>query len=99
MLLVGRGGYGKDTDNTPNVPDWHGGCMGGDSAIVAYHKNFEIGSSVTGMWGFNTISFRESTSNGTGLYVKFTYHSFVYEVFLGDQKMDKSIEIHIGLSK
>ena len=86
MLLVGRGGYGKDTDNTPNVPDWHGGCMGGDSAIVAYHKNFEIGSSVTGMWGFNTISFRESTSNGTGLYVKFTYHSFVYEVFLGDQK-------------
>ena len=86
MLLVGRGGYGKDTDNTPNVPDWHGGCMGGDSAIVAYHKNFEIGSSITGMWGFNTISFRESTSNGTGLYVKFTYHSFVYEVFLGDQK-------------
>ena len=86
MLLVGRGGYGKDTDNTPNAPDWHGGCMGGDSAIVAYHKNFEIGSSVTGMWGFNIISFRESTSNGTGLYVKFTYHSFVYEVFLGDQK-------------
>ena len=86
MLLVGRGGYGKDTDNAPNAPDWHGGCMGGDSAIVAYHKNFEIGSSVTGMWGFNIISFRESTSNGTGLYVKFTYHSFVYEVFLGDQK-------------
>ena len=87
MLLVGRGGYGKDTDNAPNAPDWHGGCMGGDSAIVAYRKNFEIGSSsVTGMWGFNTISFRESTSNGTGLYVKFTYHSFVYEVFLGDQK-------------
>jgi uncharacterized membrane protein len=86
MLLVGRGGYGKDTDNTPNAPDWHGGCMGGDSAIVAYRKNFEIGSSVTGVWGFNTISFRESTSNGTGLYVKFTYYSFVYEVFLGDQK-------------
>ena len=86
MLLVGRGGYGKDTDNTPNAPDWHGGCMGGDSAIVAYRKNFEIGSSVTGVWGFNTISFRKSTSKGTGLYVKFTYHSFVYEVFLGDQK-------------
>ena len=87
MLLVGRGGYGKDTDNAPNADEWYGGCMGGDSAIVAYRSNFAISSSsLFGMQGFESIDFRKSTSNGLGLYVKFTCYGILYEVFLGDQK-------------
>lgn len=86
-MIVGRGGYGKDTDNASNAPEWYGGCMGGDSAIVAYRKNFETSSSsLSGMQGFESIDFRKSTSDGLGLYVKFTCYGISYKVFLGDQK-------------
>jgi hypothetical protein len=86
LLIVGRGGYGKDTDNAPNAPEWYGGCMGGDSAIVAYQKNFAISQSIDGMWGYETIDFRKSISENMGLYVKFQCYGSTYEVFLGDQK-------------
>ena len=76
LLIVGRGGNGKDTDNAPNVPEWYGGCMGGNSGVVAYRKNIPIDAKgVNGMAGFYEINFsynyRYDNSTFPGLLVRY----------------------------
>nr|DAN09671.1 MAG TPA: Baseplate J like protein [Caudoviricetes sp.] len=88
LLLVGRGGVGKNTDNAPNAPQWIGGCMGGDGGMIAYKKNIITSSDGVGGIGWITqIDFRHSMSGSSspGLYVRYN-QSLGNEItaFLGD---------------
>ena len=87
-MIVGRGGYGKNTDNAPNAPDWIGGCMGGDGGMIAYKKNIITSSDGVGGMGWITQIdfFRHITgSSSLGLYVRYN-QSLGNEItaFLGD---------------
>ena len=88
LLLVGRGGFGKNTDNTPNAPDWVGGCMGGDGGMIAFKKNIITSSDgVGGIAYIAEIDFRyiTSASSSPGLYVRYNQSlGNVITVFLGD---------------
>ena len=88
LLIVGRGGRGKNTDNAPNEPQWIGGCMGGDGGMIAYKKNIITSSDGVGGMGWITqIDFRHSMSGSSspGLYVRYN-QSLGNEItaFLGD---------------
>ena len=88
LLIVGRGGIGKNTDSAPNQPGWRGGIMGGDGGMIAYKKNIITSSNGVGGIGWITqIDFRHSMSGSSspGLYVRYN-QSLGNEItaFLGD---------------
>lgn len=88
LLLVGRGGHGKNTDVTPNAPQWIGGCMGGDGGMIAYKKNIITSSDGVGGMGWITqIDFRDDMTgpSSPGLFVRYN-QSLGNQItaFLGD---------------
>ena len=88
LLLVGRGGCGKNTNNVPNAPQWIGGCMGGDGGMIAYKKNIITSSDGVGGMGWITqIDFRDSMTgpSSLGLFVRYN-QSLGNQItaFLGD---------------
>lgn len=88
LLIVGRGGIGKNTDSVPNMPHWRGGVMGGDGGMIAFKKNLPIDKNgVSGIGYIADIDFRHviSESSRPCLYVRYNQGlGNAITVFIGD---------------
>jgi hypothetical protein len=73
LLIVGRGGIGKNTNRAPNKPEWKGGVMGGNGGMIAFKKNLLISKNgSSGALLVNEIDFTYNNAGHIGLYVHYS---------------------------